>query len=356
MIVDDDVIMREMLKALLDGMPFDLAFAEDGLEGLALAREIRPDIIILDAMMPNMNGFEVCRQVRADPEIAEVAVIMVTALDNDHAKISGLEAGVDDFLSKPLNRLELELRVRNLHATHRYRQLLEERARLKAALAELKTSNLQLHTLSQQMLEAQENERRQVAIDLHDEIGQLMTGLKLVLDEKRTDTARQVMEAREITQELFTSLRTIILNLRPGTLDDFGLFAALDELFKRYTKQTQIEVRHNIHAMDERRFTRGVETGAFRVIQEALTNCARHAGVQTVTVMVDENLEGLEVLIRDEGKGIDLENVQTGLSSGLAGMAERVQLAGGRFELCSKPGEGTEVRAIFNLTAREIET
>jgi signal transduction histidine kinase len=321
-----------------------------------------------------MNGYDVCKHIRADPQIGEVPIIMITALDDREAKLDGLMVGADDFLTKPFDSLELEIRLNSLLRVSRYRHLVHERERLKETLAELATKNKQLQSLSQQTLDAQENERRHVAVELHDEIGQLITGLKLILERKGEDTTdgttasrdgttasrdgttasrSQLAEARAVTNELLQRVREISLDLRPAALDDFGLSAALDDLFKRFSSRTKISIHHNVSPLDERRFDKTIETTVFRVAQEALTNIARHAGVNEANVSLIFKPDLLRVSITDTGLGFDLQSKEVSASTGLSGMKERVQLAGGRFTLQSAPGEGTLVLAEFDLEPME---
>ncbi|HWQ14191.1 MAG TPA: response regulator [Roseiflexaceae bacterium] len=132
LIVDDHPLARETLAALLEPEGYQLAFAASGPEALAQARALTPDLVLLDVMMPGMDGFEVCRRLRDDPELALVPVIVVTALDDPGATLRALEAGADDFLGKPFNRAELRARVRTVTRLNRYRRLLDEQARLAA--------------------------------------------------------------------------------------------------------------------------------------------------------------------------------------------------------------------------------
>ncbi|MCB0191891.1 MAG: response regulator [Anaerolineae bacterium] len=129
LIVDDQPSVRKSLEGLLIGQGYNLEFASNGSEGLEKASEIVPDLIILDVMMPRMNGFEVCEHLRSDPILAEVPILMLTALDDLSSKVQGLEAGADDFLSKPFNRLELLARIRTITRLNRYRRLLSERSK-----------------------------------------------------------------------------------------------------------------------------------------------------------------------------------------------------------------------------------
>jgi DNA-binding response OmpR family regulator len=93
---------------------YNLILASNGPEALQKASQFIPDLILLDVMMPEMNGFEVCQRLRADSILAEVPVIMVTLLDDSHSRLMGLEVGADDFISKPFNRAELRARVRTI--------------------------------------------------------------------------------------------------------------------------------------------------------------------------------------------------------------------------------------------------
>jgi PAS domain S-box-containing protein/putative nucleotidyltransferase with HDIG domain len=129
LIVDDETAGRETLEALLTGQDYQLVFASTGGEALAKAAERQPDLILLDVMMPGMDGFEVCRRLRTDPSLAEVPIILVTALDDRDSRLRGIEAGADDFVTKPFDRIELRTRVRTITRLNRYRGLLQERAR-----------------------------------------------------------------------------------------------------------------------------------------------------------------------------------------------------------------------------------
>ncbi len=128
---------REALEDLLYGQGYTLALAADGPEALIQAAALTPDIILLDVMMPGMDGFEVCQRLRADPHLAEVPVIMITALDDSTSRLRGLEVGADDFITKPFNRAELRARVRTITRLNRYHSLLDERAALQQAHTDL---------------------------------------------------------------------------------------------------------------------------------------------------------------------------------------------------------------------------
>jgi DNA-binding response OmpR family regulator/anti-sigma regulatory factor (Ser/Thr protein kinase) len=129
LIVDDDAIVRYTLESLLSARDVKILFAENGEIGLQKALAFQPDAILLDVMMPGMDGYETCRQIRATPAIAEIPVIMISALDDRNSRLAGLVAGADDFLTKPFDGFEIEVRIKNITRINRYRNLLAERSR-----------------------------------------------------------------------------------------------------------------------------------------------------------------------------------------------------------------------------------
>ncbi len=134
LIVDDDPRGRAVLEGLLLNEGHKLEFAASGPEALSKAASSRPDIILLDVMMPDMDGYEVCKRLRADHTLAEVPVIFVTALDDRDALLQGLEAGGDEFITKPFNRVEMRTRIRSLTRLNRYQRLMAERQLLEKTL------------------------------------------------------------------------------------------------------------------------------------------------------------------------------------------------------------------------------
>ncbi len=130
LIVDDDSRGRETLEAVLTGLGHNLHFSDNGLDALKQASALQPDLILLDVMMPDMDGFEVCRRLRADPILADVPVVMTTALDDKASRLQGIEAGADDFISKPIDRMEIRARVNTIIRLNRYRKLMKQQADL----------------------------------------------------------------------------------------------------------------------------------------------------------------------------------------------------------------------------------
>jgi putative two-component system response regulator len=137
LIVDDEYIGRETLQSVLEGEGYELEMAENGMEAIEKAKKFLPDVILLDVMMPGMTGFEVCQRIRNDPEIAEIPIIVLTALDDRDSLLTALKAGADDFISKPFDRYELRARLLGITRLNRYQKLIQERAKLQEANVQL---------------------------------------------------------------------------------------------------------------------------------------------------------------------------------------------------------------------------
>lgn len=129
LIIDDDRVSLKTVERLLSRDGYQVRCAEDGAQGLQMARQFEPDLILLDVIMPGLDGFMVCQALREDPALAEVPIVMLTSLEDKTSRLRGLEAGADDFVSKPFVPEELRARVRTITRLNRYRRLRTERAR-----------------------------------------------------------------------------------------------------------------------------------------------------------------------------------------------------------------------------------
>lgn len=241
---------------------------------------------------------------------------------------------------------------------------ISERLRAQADLErvnrELELSHERLRALSRRLLEIQEEERGRLARDLHDDIGQALTALKIQVeslrpaagDEAQRDrVAQRVEECVETIQSTLERVRQLSLSLRPPQLDDLGLAAALRSHLDR---QARVAGLASYFDADESPsdIAPETETACFRVAQEAITNVLRHARARNLWVRLFDSGGRLALSVRDDGLGFDVPSVR-GL--GLAGMEERTALAGGTLELRAMPGKGTLVLATFPLEASEAE-
>jgi putative two-component system response regulator len=140
LIIDDDVFATSALEGLLSSEKYDLYFACDGIEGISMAVSIHPDLILLDVMMPKMDGFEACKRIRSMPDTAEIPIILITSLDDQDSRIQGLQSGADDFITKPYNKMELFARLQTILRLNRYRRIAEQQAKVEELNHELLTA------------------------------------------------------------------------------------------------------------------------------------------------------------------------------------------------------------------------
>jgi len=206
-----------------------------------------------------------------------------------------------------------------------------------------------LRSLSERLIEIQEEERRRIGRELHDQLGQSLNFVKLsverALKAEKPDIHSILGDSPAVLADLLESVRNLSLDLRPTILDDLGLLETLKTFFKRYTAQTGVRVdfRHNF---TEAMLGSRVSTAAYRIVQEAAGNAARHAGVNRVSVSLRMDKGNLCVRVSDRGTGFASSMTH---AAGLSGMEERARLVGGKFTVRSSPGAGTTVLARLPL-------
>lgn len=222
--------------------------------------------------------------------------------------------------------------------------------------AQVKSGQVRMQALSERLVAVQEAERGHLARELHDEIGQMLTGLSLALTVGPWTSAEALRErmaqAQRQVNQLTAQVRALSLNLRPAMLDDLGLLPALFWFTRRYSDQTGIQVQLQ-HAGLDRPIPPMVASTAYRAVQEALTNVARHAGVSHARAQVWATDDMLAVQVVDEGRGFVLDQLPERDSLGLAGMAERVRLVGGTLTIETAPDAGTRILVELPLPVLE---
>jgi two-component system sensor histidine kinase UhpB len=235
----------------------------------------------------------------------------------------------------------------------------QQEERRQRAEAEIREARLQLQALSTRLLEVQEEERRDIARELHDEIGQSLTLMKIKLQmslHRERHDPTLTSECMDIASQTLEQVRAMSLNLRPPALDDLGLTAALRWNLGRQQGATGWQIEFAPDPIPARLATQ-TETACYRVVQEALTNAARHADASKVAVLLQVNDEEIRLVVQDDGNGFDLEAVRRRpperSSLGLISMKERAALAGGRLEIKSTLGAGTQIAAVFPLRWRD---
>jgi signal transduction histidine kinase len=227
----------------------------------------------------------------------------------------------------------------------------------KAAEGQLQEQAARLRALSNRLLAVQEEERRHLARELHDDLGQILTGLLISLQLALARAPHEIREpltgALSLGQDLMAHVRSLAWGLRPALLEEEGLAPALRWLFERIGRRTQIRIHFEDGGFD-RRLRAAAEVAVYRIVQEALTNVARHAGVHEAWVRLSLGVAALTVEVNDRGCGF--ERGARNSSGGLTGMTERAGLLGGWLEVDSKLGQGCRVTAYIPLAAEEVGT
>lgn len=308
----------------------------------------RFDLILADYSLPDYTGLEALGFVRRSDPL--VPFVLVSGALGEERAIEALRAGATDYILKHgMARLAPAVRRALDERRDRERHLATSRA--------LEASQERLRALSRRLLEVQEEERRRLARDLHDDLGQALTALKIQLESavriSGGAVARQIGECVDTTRHALERVRQLSLSLRPLQLDDLGLVAALRSHLDRQASVGKLKPHFDAQPLRSALSTE-VETACFRVAQEAINNVLRHAGAANVWVRLYVDHGHLGLSVRDDGVGFDLESARkraaAGGSLGVVSMEERVAVSGGSFELRSTPGQGTELLATFPLS------
>jgi signal transduction histidine kinase len=195
------------------------------------------------------------------------------------------------------------------------------------------------------VISAQEDERRRVARELHDETSQLLAALGMAL---HAGPGTASADPGDLLNRLQDGVHRLIVNLRPAVLDDLGLAAAINMLAETQLRRGGIAVRTELSDLEHHRLPPSIETAVFRIVQEAILNIVRHSGATSVLIQAGTDDGHVWVEIEDDGDGFDLAAVHPDADSlrgvGLLGMRERAELLGGRLTIESAPGEGTRVK------------
>jgi signal transduction histidine kinase len=353
LMVDDQPGKLLTYEAILAGLGENLIKAASGRE--ALEHLLRSDIavMLMDVSMPEMSGFEVADMVRQHPRFQQTAIIFISAVHlTDLDRLKGYDRGGVDYISVPVVPELLRAKVSVFAELHRKTRQLE-------------TAEESLRLLSGHLMRTQDNERRRLARDLHDGLGQSLVAMKMEI-ERSLHTLNATCPGGEGVTEILSGVakridtaiaetRTMSYLLHPPLLDEIGLESALTWYIAGFTQRSNIAVGLDISkAMG--RLDHETELTLFRVVQECLVNVHRHSGSPTARVYVGRDGEHVRLEVCDSGKGMSPKLARMGrehsaLGVGLQGMQERVRQLHGRMEIISQPGQGTAVIVIlpYNL-------
>ena len=225
---------------------------------------------------------------------------------------------------------------------------------LRQSKAELEASQTELRALAAHLQDVREEERAHLSREVHDTLGQQLTAIRYAVGwfgrqmPDDADAQRRLEDARALIDDTIRRVRQIAADLRPGVLDDFGLESALEWLAERTMERTGIDTRIEASG-DARGVPDEVATAAFRIVQEALTNVARHAQASSVRIVVEARPGRLDLRVEDDGVGLDAEAMRSRRSLGVLGMRERARAQGGTLDVSGASGEGATVSVSFPL-------
>lgn len=387
LIVDDSESVRKMLRVMLADEGISTVEAADGLEALELLDRQPVDAVISDLLMPNMDGYRLCYELRRLEKYRNLPMLIYTStyISSEDERVA-LELGANKFLRKPASpqtllqtlreittgagrprpvagELPQELEKMKEYSEELIKKLEQKNLELERSDAEQKRQATQvrenanaLRALSARLQSVREEERTRIAREIHDVLGQLLTALKLDVRwlEKRaaglSDTAlragfvEKAQSAGRLIDETVEAVQKIAMELRPTILDHLGLAAAIQCEAQEFQKRSGVRCEV---ALPAQRLSLKAEfnTALFRIFQEILTNVARHAEASQVDIALEQTGGWLELRVRDNGKGISEQQAGDSQALGLLGMRERALTVGGELLIQGVAGKGTTVTA-----------
>ena len=349
------------LRALGAGLSheFDLQIATSGTQGLALAHQSAPDLILLDVMMPFVDGYQVYRQIKANVKLQAIPVIFVTALKDYDAELRGLQLGAADYLTKPINAQIARQRIRNLLEREQLRKEVEaHRDHLEQLVAE---RTAEVRSLGMALLAAEARERRAIDVVLHSDLGQNLVVAKLKLGAMalpddgadanvHADHCRrcrlQVEEVEKLIDRSNQSVHSLSTELSPPVLSPLGFGPALQWLAEEMERSYGLGVSVDLCKMAPLDET--TSNTLYRIVRELLINTWKHADVSCASVTVEKDAASgkLKVSVADDGAGFDATQAlkpSPRSCHGLFAIKQRIDFMGGTMCIDSKAGSGTVV-------------
>ena len=361
LLIDDEALMVAHVGRILERAGFAFHAAQSARGGFDLATAIHPDVILIDKVLPDLDGIELLRMMRRDELLSTVPIIMLSGQADEAARVTALGEGADDFVVKPFSSKDLVARI---EANVRLVRLRRDAIWRQGELLRLRQSQQELRTLLDTVQRVRDDERRMLAREVHDQLGQILTAAKIDIRllQDRVAQPHRLPSRDEIARELEAALSSIDLAivavqdisalLRPPALEEGGLVAALRWQAADLQRRTGIvcTVDHDpVDYVEQPPFVAGE---LLRMCQEALTNVLRHAGATHILIQVAMRNACLLVRICDNGAGIPRGRLHDPASLGLKGMRERAASIRARIHVYGRRGKGTMVAIRRRLAYR----
>jgi signal transduction histidine kinase len=341
LMVDDEPGKLLSYEVMLGDLGENLIKANSGREALELLLKNDVAVVLTDVSMPRMNGFELADIIRQHPRFQQTPILFISSvLLTDLDRLKGYQAGAVDYISVPIVPALLRAKISVFVELHRRAQQLE-------------ALNVELRRLSNSLIATQDEERRRIARELHDSLGQELAAAKMAVDgillgnSTGSPSKLVIADASAMIDRAIQQVRSISHLLHPPLLDEVGLLSALRWFLEGLTKRSGIETLLDVQPPAFPRLVPELETAVFRIIQEALTNLFRHSGARNGWVTLKHQNSQLVITIRDDGKGIGkgVAEFQCGsIGVGIGGMRQRIKEFGGVLRLeNTNPGTRVEV-------------
>lgn len=459
LIIDDTPSIIDFIKDSLEQESYQVFIAISGEKGLDIVERINPDIILLDVLMPGINGYETCVKLKENPYTSEIPVIFMSALTESFDKVEAFKAGAIDYLTKPVNNQELLTRIQT-HLTAR-QKIRDERAELQQVnssiikflgeivynydvvndsfiwsddistvlgysnkqigtnlesfLTKIKPSNQELfekqvkqaitnknaikfdfqiltsnekyiwfqnrgtpiidnkgnvtrivgillnmasrkeqeHKQLQAVVRGVDLERKRIAAEIHDGLGQTLIAANFILssieDHLPEESQKKQDTVKNLIDEAIIEGRELSHNLMPKSLEDYGLIASLKTLIHKVSSTKAISIKFHSNASDEKRFPNDMENNLYRVAQESLTNIIKHSGAKNIVFQLLVHDKSLIFTIEDDGKGFSNTPSKSGTGLGIQNIKNRISSIDGMIELDSNQNHGTIITIEVNL-------
>lgn len=380
LIVDDDPESLALLSRILTEEGYKARAADGSRLALAAMESMVPDLVLLDMRLPEMDGLELLRRLKEHKDTAEVPVIFISGSSDLGDRVEGLRLGAVDFVTKPFQREELLARLRTHLELSRFRlhladqvaqqtdqllqtvQLLEkeigERRRTEQALRE---SEARLRALSASLISVQEDERRRISRELHDDLIQRLAMIAIDLGKLTVQSGAivpcvkaELRSLQERAVETAALTRHIAHELHPLILDDLGIVAAVRSLCEEYARREEIQIDFSNGVLPEV-IERETASCIYAVVQEALLNISKHAQAKNAAVNLAHQTSSIALTVVDDGVGLSQAVLDGGIGLGMMNMRERVRWANGTFRIESQPGQGVRITAHLPATQNNVQ-
>jgi signal transduction histidine kinase len=347
LIVEDHEPARYVRAHALATAGFRVLQTASGEEALRMVWEHRPTVVVLDVVLPDMDGITVCRAIKENPATANTMVLQTSAYYvTTEAQIIGLDSGADAYIPGDIAPELLTASVRALVRTCRAEEAVREQNERLLLIEALHRSDEKLRALTAHLFTIHEEERAHIAREVHDDLSQRLAVVDFELNNLRQRSAELDRALDPIISQitaLSQELRTLSHALHPSGLEHVGLDVCLRNLCGDFEQRYNLPVLY-VSSVADRHIPPAMRITFYRIAQEALRNVAKHAGDARATVTFSENGQKLFLTIHDDGCGFDLAAKADSAGLGLISMQERARLVKGQLDLQSSAEQGTTIK------------